>query len=106
MTLTRSAVVTATGLLLYTASYAPFLRYKFAADLPLPEPEPNVWYCCVDESFLVRTHTFYRPIEIIIDHTPFKKLFLKWGNLWNVEDRLEREHQMREFDHLFDEAIS
>ena len=86
------------GLILYAASYAPYLRFKFGADW-LPSESEGGFYCAhINASDLVNTHTFYHPIEILIDRTPCKKFFLKWGNLWNVQYRCELDHKMRRYD--------
>ena len=96
MNLNRFIGVTVVGFVLYMASYAPFLRYKFGADRP--PPEPGVWSCCFDDPYC--THAAYRPIETIVDRTPCKVIFRKWCELWGVQFRFELAHKLREIDRI------
>ncbi len=97
--LSRFIVVIVVGFALYAASYAPFLRYKFGAD-PSP-PESSGFVCCLfDDSYSVRSHAAYRPIETIIDRTPCKVAFQKWCELWGVQFRFELGHRFRESERI------
>src|SRR5712691_13567683 len=98
MTLRLLGISTVAGFVLYAASYAPYLRYEFGADW-LPSESEDGFVCVLyDDSYYVHTHTFYRPIEIIIDRTPCKKFFLIWSKLWDVRFRCEFEHRLRQYD--------
>ena len=66
--------------LMYVLSYAPVVRVCEG-----PDPEDTTTFV---ENPPGR-YPLYKPVNLLIDHTPFREPLLSWAEVWNVRARFE-----------------
>ena len=86
-------------LFLYVASYVPYLRLRFGADPPPPDPAMFCVLYDIDEAWENESsHGFYVPVEWLVDHTPVARPVFWWADVCGVYQKTRCDAVMRSFE--------
>ena len=72
----------------YVLSYSPYLAIRYEKPTPISIGVAGPHFDLDDEFFANTSHTFYAPVEWLIDHTLLDKLLMMWGDVWSVRDKM------------------
>jgi hypothetical protein len=81
--------------LIYLASYAPYIRFRYGADRP---HDPNVICWAYDHSDAWENETsrgFYVPVEWLIDHTSASRPIFWWADVCGAAVKSRYDATMR-----------
>jgi len=86
--------------LFYVLSYPPYLLMRYEKPGPVTIGVMGAHYDFDDEYFAQSNHTFYAPVEWLIDHTPLEKSMTAWATVWTVSDKVQRDSLHRFIDRM------
>lgn len=75
----RVSVVGLLTIVIYVLSYAPAYRVVYRADSDVRGKDGVDWINPTANGMQL-----YRPVEWLIDHTPFRDVLMQWARLWDV----------------------
>lgn len=67
------------GALVYVLSYSPYLAVRYEMPTPISIGVEGPYFDFDDEYLLNNRHTFFAPVEWLIDHTLLEKPLMMWG---------------------------
>jgi len=93
---TVAVILTLTVILVgYVLSYAPYIRYRYS--IRKRPPRGVLVSYNMDTPYIVENrHTFYAPVEWLVDETPAKRPMLWWADVWDVRDKVSRDAVSRD----------
>lgn len=82
-------------ILAYLLSYPAYLAYCYDAPVPSSIGVMGPHYNFNDEYFSNNQHFLYIPAEWLIDNSPLSVPYMSWGKIWNVEEKMYIDRQLR-----------